>query len=92
MADIIGTAKILYGLAIENSDLVDTLEAQRTSLATSIATDPGFGVAITSGTLNQGSYAGTVVMTNLERLRMIDVVLKHVEAGVPPASRTYARF
>lgn len=92
MASILQTARVLYDLGKADTDLVNTWTTERATLANNIATDASFSVAISSATVNGQSYSGDVVMTNLERLRLLDAVLKHISAGVPPSSRTSARF
>ena len=85
-------AAILYTTLKDDASAVATIRAELSSLALNVATDPGFGVAITSGTVNGQSFAGASIQTNAERLDVLDRFLVHVAAGVPPATNTYAGF
>ena len=85
-------AAILYTTLKDDASAVATIRAELSALALNVATDPGYGVAITSGTVNGQSFAGASTMTNLERLGMLRAFITHVDAGVPPSSRTYAGF
>ena len=85
-------AGILYSTLKDDATAVATLRAELGTLALKIGTDPGFGIQITSGTTNGQSYAGESVMNNLQRLGMLRAFIAAVDAGVPPATRTSARF
>ena len=92
MADLMAMAKAAYRVGINDADLVATWRAERAALVSSMLTDPGFGSSITSATVNGQSFSGSEVMTNDARLGLLDRVIEHIDAGVPPSSRTYARF
>jgi hypothetical protein len=85
-------AGILYSTLRSDTSAVATLRAELSTLALKIGTDPGFGTQITSGTVNGQSFAGETVMSNLERLSMLRTFIAAVDAGAPPATRTYASF
>ena len=85
-------AQKAYRIFKDNAAKVAEFTAERDSLMSSMMLDPGFGVQITSGTINGQSFAGAATMTNLERLGMLRTFITYVDAGVPPSSRTYAGF
>jgi len=68
------------------------MRTERASLAQSIALNPEFGREITSATVDGQSYGANVTITNAERLALLDRVITHIDAGVPPSSRSYATF
>lgn len=85
-------AGILYSTLKDDASAVAALRAELSTLALKIGTDPGFGTQITSGTINGQSYTGETVLSNMERLAMLRAFIRAVDAGAPPATRTYARF
>ncbi len=85
-------AGILYDALADDQVEVAALRNEFKSLARSIATDPAYGVAISSATVNGQSYAGAPVMSNLERLGMLRTFLAGVDACARPSTRTSARF
>ena len=85
-------AGILYDALADDQNEVAALRNEFKTLAKSVATDPAFGTAISSATVDGQSYAGAVVMTNLERLGMLRTFLAGVDAGARPSTRTYAHF
>ena len=85
-------AQKAYRIFKDNAAKVAEFTAERDSLMSSMMLDPGFGVQITSGTINGANFAGASIQTNAERLDVLDRFLVHVAAGVPPATNTYAGF
>ena len=73
-------AQKAYRIFKDNAAKVAEFTAERDSLMSSMMLDPGFGVQITSGTINGANFAGASIQTNAERL------------DVPPATNTYAGF
>ena len=92
MADIKALAGTAYNIGVDDPELVANWRNERKTLANSMLTDSSFGTAITSATVNGQSYAGATILSNAERLMLLNIVLRHIDAGVPPSSRSYARF
>lgn len=84
--------QILYRLGCENPSLVGDWRAVRDSYVDEVATNPANATRITSATVDGNTYAGAAEMSVLEHIEFLDSVLAHLDAGVPPASRTYATF
>ena len=85
-------AGILYSTLKDDAAAVATIRAELAALALNVATDAGYGLQITSSTVNGQSFAGEAVMSNLERLSMLRAFIRAVDNSTPPGSRTYARF
>ena len=85
-------ARTLYQTLKNNPSAVKAIRAELDSLALNMATNADFGTQITSATVNGQSYAGQSVMTNLDRLAALRAFITAVDTGVPPSSRTQARF
>lgn len=92
MADTMALARVMYRVGQNNSALVTTWTTERDSVAASIATGADKRVSITSATVNGQSYSGQLDMTASQALLLLDRVLYHINANVPPSSRAYATF
>jgi len=92
MADIRSLVSYAYQLGVDDPEAVANWRNERKTLMNGMMTDGAYGVQITSATVNGQSYAGTTVLTNAERLALLSIVLRHLDAGAPPSSRTYAQF
>lgn len=86
------TAATLYRALKDDAAAVAALRAERATLAQALALNPEYGREITSATVNGQSYGAEVTMTNQRRLDLLDRFIMAVDAGVPPASRAYAKF
>ena len=86
------TANIIYRALRSNAVAVAAMRTELSTLALAIANDPEYGRELTSATVNGQSYAGTVSMTNQQRLALLDTVITHIDAGVQPSTRSYAQF
>ena len=85
-------AAILYRSLRSNAVSVAALRTELDALSLAIATNPAYGREITSATIDGQSYGAQVTMTNAQRLALLDKVLTHIDAGVPPSTRSFANF
>lgn len=81
-------AMIRYGKASQQN--LAKIESWHTATIEEIADNKG-GHLI-SGSTNGSSFAQLASMTNSEWLGVLDDVLRHIESGTRPVSRTIARL
>ena len=86
------TAVAIYQALKDNTTAIAAMRSELATLAQNIATNAEYGREITSATVNGQSYGAQVSMTNADRLDLLSRVLKYIDAGVPPSSRSYAQF
>ena len=82
---------MLYDLAQDDGTLQAKLSAERSRLALDVYVS-GNGGEVIQGSKNGASYTKNMSVTKGERLRVLDVAIRHIAAGVRPTSSVRVTF
>jgi len=85
-------ARTIYLTLRDDAPAIALMLAEAKSLALSLATDPNTAFELTSSTVNGQTSSGTRSMSNKDRLAMLRLLLRQVEAGFPLDTTTRAVF
>jgi hypothetical protein len=85
-------ARSIYQTICSNQAAIADIKAEAASLALSLATDPDASFELTSSTVNGQTFSGRRTMSNGDRLTMLRLILKQVDAGRPLNLDTRAVF
>ena len=89
---LFATAREIYLVAKDNATLAAAVQTEYDALASALVTDSETAFELTSGTVNGQSFSGTRTMTKAQRLRMLGVVVKMLDAGAAVSSDGKASF
>jgi len=85
-------ARSIYQTICDNPAAIASVKAEAGALALSLATDPDASFELTSSTVNGQTFSGRRTMSNGDRLTMLRLILKQVDAGRPMNLDTRAVF
>jgi hypothetical protein len=74
--DILGSARSIYSATKDNATAVAQIRAEYSALALAIATDPGASQIVTSATVNGQTFTSAQGITQGNRLRLLQYVVK----------------
>lgn len=85
-------ARSIYLTIRDNPAAIAAIQEEASSLALSLATNPDASFELTSSTVNGQTFSGRRTMSNGDRLNMLRLIIKQLEAGRPLNLDTRAVF
>jgi hypothetical protein len=79
--DIPATANTIYALIKDDAAACASIRAEAASLALALPTDPNAAATITSATINGQSFASKDSMSQIDRLKLLNWIVKCLNNG-----------